>query len=255
MQQAIVYEQPLNERVRTLLRLEFLFQQLSHASQGKDASDSRLALVTMNDILMILNRADLKTEFIKELERQMISLNALRNARGVDQDQLRKILHELEHCSDTLLALSGPIGGELRQNELLANMRQRSSIAGGTCAFDLPMLHFWLSRSTEVRQQDLHHWLQELAITESATLLILRLLRECALAGPEVAPSGFYQKSLGGSGQHQMIRVLLDPLLQVYPEISGSKHRFSIRFLQSQGMQRSLQTTADVDFRLCICSL
>ncbi|MEO6696795.1 MAG: cell division protein ZapD, partial [Gammaproteobacteria bacterium] len=34
MAEKITYEQPLNERIRTFLRLEFLFQQIQHTLQG-----------------------------------------------------------------------------------------------------------------------------------------------------------------------------------------------------------------------------
>lgn len=256
MQAAIVYEQPLNERVRSLLRLEFLFGQLAAASQGMTEADSRVALLTMNDILMVLGRSDLKSELVKELERQNTTLNSLRDMRGVDQDQLRKIIGDLNRCANGLLELNGLIGSELRQNEILNSIRQRSSIAGGSCAFDLPALHYWLSRPAEQRQQELRHWQREFNVTESATGLILRLLRDCALPSPEVASNGFFQKQLGGGGQYQMLRVLLDPALQVYPEISGSKHRFTVRFLKPTGdSQRPIQTTDDINFRLCICAL
>lgn len=256
MQAATVYEQPLNERVRSLLRLEFLFAQLGAVIEGESDTHSRMALVTINDILLVLSRTDLKSELVKELERQIATLNALRDMRGVDQGQLRSIIGELTFCSNRLLEVNGLIGAELRQNELLNSMRQRSSIAGGTCAFDLPLLHYWLSRPTEQRHADLKLWQQQFTVTETATGLILRLIRDCALPSQELASGGFFQKQLGGGGQYQMIRVLLDPSLSVYPEISGSKHRFSVRFIRpAQHTQRAAQAADDIPFQLCICAL
>lgn len=256
MQAATVYEQPLNERVRSLLRLEFLFAQFSAVIDGESEAHSRMALVAINDILLVLSRTDLKSELVKELERQIATLNALRDMRGVDQEQLRRIIGELNYCSNQLLEVNGLIGAELRQNELLNSMRQRSSIAGGTCAFDLPLLHYWLHRPAEQRQADLKLWQQQFTVTETATGLILRLIRDCALPSQELASGGFFQKQLGGGGQYQMIRVLIDPALAVYPEISGSKHRFSVRFIRpAQHTQRAAQASDDIPFQLCICAL
>ena len=64
----IVYEQPLNERMRTLLRLEHLFDQTNHALKESSAWDHRRAVSGIIEILSLLERADLKTEFIKEID-------------------------------------------------------------------------------------------------------------------------------------------------------------------------------------------
>ena len=72
MQNSVVYEQPLNEKMRTLLRLEFLFQQGRHYAVGESAWDSRAAISTLLDIQGILmGRTDLKGDLIKEMDRQI----------------------------------------------------------------------------------------------------------------------------------------------------------------------------------------
>ena len=78
----VIYEQPLNERVRTFLRLEFLFNEFFSRLEGPSEWDSRNALTSLLDILNIFNRTDLKTEVMKELERQMTTLGALEHAPG-----------------------------------------------------------------------------------------------------------------------------------------------------------------------------
>ena len=51
----------------------------------------------------------------------------------------------------------------------------------------------------------------------------------------------------------QMVRVELASGLPVFPEISGHKHRFSIRFLEVGESERPTQTSRDVDFMLTCC--
>ena len=115
----VIYEQPLSERVRTFLRLEFLFTEFFARIEGSSQWDSRNALTSLLDILNIFNRTDLKTEVIKELERQMTTLAALEHAPGVDRGRLSQLLDEFDVLADRMHALHGQIGQELRQNEFL----------------------------------------------------------------------------------------------------------------------------------------
>ena len=249
------YEQPLNERVRTLLRLELLFQQSDHFLAGDTCWDSRGALSALIDILEVLNRADLKTEYIKEMERQSSALARLKELPGVDEKQLDSILQQLDSYSDQLLGVSGVLGQELRQNELINNIKQRSAIAGGTCDFDLPMLHYWLERSMENRQYDLKTWHQFLRPVRHANDLLIKLIRESAGSRNETAEKGFYQQTLDTSNNYQMIRVGVTADDNVFPEVSGGKHRFSVRFMEASITARPHQVNKEVNFQLTLCGL
>lgn len=77
MPEQVIYEQPLNERIRTLLRLEFLFEQANAHTYRHSTWDSRAAINTLFDIIDVFSRADLKTEIMKELERQAVFLEKL----------------------------------------------------------------------------------------------------------------------------------------------------------------------------------
>jgi len=48
-----IYEQPLSERMRTFLRLEFLFQTGMYHAKGRSVWDSRAAMGCLLDILAI----------------------------------------------------------------------------------------------------------------------------------------------------------------------------------------------------------
>ncbi len=66
-----VYEQPLNERMRTFLRLDFLYQQALFHEEREDAWSTRAAVGSLLEILAITARGDVRSEVLKELERQM----------------------------------------------------------------------------------------------------------------------------------------------------------------------------------------
>ena len=251
----IIYEQPLNERMRTFLRLEHLFKQTAYSLQGFSIWDSRACLNGLIDILDIVSRGDLKNEILKELERLLSSLAVLKEVPGVDQEQLVSILRQLEQAQRDILAMNGQFGQTLREHELITSLRQRSTITGGDCNFDLPAYHFWLSRDPETRIQELENWFETLDQLQKPIRLVLAILRESVEPVELIADAGFYQHNLNPGLSVQILRIMLPQDARVFPEISAGKHRFSIRFLIPQGKARPVQTEESVAFKFSSCAL
>jgi cell division protein ZapD len=62
----ITYEYPLNERIRTLMRLENLFGRANHfLVNEEDSRDHHAALLTLFEILEVASRADLKSDLLR----------------------------------------------------------------------------------------------------------------------------------------------------------------------------------------------
>ena len=252
----IFYEQPLSERIRAFLRLEFLFNRAEFQLQTDDPWASRGAMESIIDVLAVMSRSDLKKELLKELGRQCATLEALASNPNVDERRLEFTLDQVRRVRGTLYEGENIPGIELRDNELLSMVRQRSSIPAGTCAFDLPGYHYWLQRPAHRRMQDLREWLSKFDRLREAISLSLKLVRESAGPTPEIAHGGFYKKTLEASAHCQMIRVALSPDAEFYPEISAGRHRFTVRFMHPvQGSARPTQVEEDVKFQLLCCLL
>ncbi len=255
MNNTIIFEQPLNERMRTFLRLEHLFKQVAYTLRGFSVWDSRATMDGLIDTLDILARGELKTETLKELDRLQGALSRLKNIPGVDIAQLNTILSQLSAAQNALHGLNGQLGKALRDNELIASLRQRSSITAGTCSFDLPGYHYWLQQDPELRIAQLEKWYDDLSAIHKPIELILGIIRESADPVDAMAEKGFYQQNLESQAAVQLIRVTLDSTQKYYPEISGGKHRFSIRFVQPGQTGRPAQVDTMVAFRLTCCNL
>ncbi len=254
MQRYTIYEHPLNERVRTLLRLEYLFNQARHFLGGETGWDSRIFVANLMEILDVFARGDIKTELIKEVERAGLNLGRLLETPGVDHTRLKSVLKALEHLGTALRELSGQPGQQLREDEFLTPVRQRMAIPGGTCDFDLPAFHCWLELPVERRREDQSRWFATLDPIRQPIELILKLIRNSAEPKPVTAEAGIYQQSLPTQIPFQMIRVFVASELHCFAEISGGKHRFTIRFLPfGQGKGEQLQ--GEVKFRMSTCSL
>ncbi len=254
MNTAITYEFPLNERIRVFIRLEQLFLQFRHFSVGAMVADKRAAIATLLDIMAIIRRNDLKSEILKEMDRNAKTLNKIAANQQVDKDKLQHILQELAQISKKLYAATGKIGMHVMESDLFQSIVQRSSIPGGTCSFDLPEYHYWLEQDEAARQRDLAQWSKPFNEIETAISLILTLIRNSNAPSQEIANAGFYQFPLDRSQAYQMLKVDIDKTLPCFAEISGGKHRCSIRFMElPQADQRPVQSLDNIPFALTCC--
>lgn len=249
-----LYEQPLNERMRIFLRLEHVFSHVKHALVSCSVWDSRIAIASLLDLLIIAERNDIKSECLKELDRHITKLNRLLSSPHIHTEKLDEILERLGHHIEKIQKLNGKIGQKLRDNEFLASIRQRMAIPGGTCGFDLPAYHHWLQRPAEERLNTLTEWFQEFQVISDAVLLMLELTRNGAKPQSEVAVGGFYQKAFDQQVLCQLVRVTLPTQTDLFPEISAGKHRIHIRFLCAKGYERPLQSHEDISFQLSCCT-
>lgn len=254
MSQAICYEQPVNERTRALLRLEFLFQQMDYALAGTTTWDSRSALRTLFDILDITGRNEHKKGLLQDLQRHASRLHRLQSNPGIDQQALATVLNELRHAEQQISGANLMAVEMVRQNEFLAIGRQRFQMPGGACQFDLPALHHWLQQDVATRNQHLQGWLEPFTPLREAVFLLLRLIRDSASHQPVLATKGFFQCALSTNAPNQLIRVWLPRDHAVFPEISCGKQRFTIHFFVQSDLQRRA-ADQDIHFELACCAI
>lgn len=252
----ISYELPLNERIRTFMRLEHLFDRFARHRSGTDPWDNRAAINSLLEIMAIIGRGDLRSEVLKEMDRQAQTLARLSSRKDIDSARLDNILVSLERIKQALNSSENQLGRKIRENEFLSAIRQRNSIPGGTCGFDLPSLQNWLLTDPELRHRDMTAWHDSLAPLEKGIRIVLMLLRESAAPREELAVGGNFQYSLNSQNSFQLVRVMVESSRNIFPEISGGKHRFSIRFMTQPDIeQRPMPTTDDIPFRLVCCLL
>lgn len=249
------YEQPLNERTRTFLRLEHLFTQTEHHRADASEWGVRAAMSTLLDIFSILSRHDLRTECSKELSAQQATLRSLQNHQGVDHVRLAEILHQLDTLEQEIKRIPSQFAAYvLRDNDLLNAINNRNAIPGGTCGFDLPSYRFWLSRPSEVRQDNIQQWYRQLEPFRASIEVILKLLRDSTAAAQHTAEGGvLVYKTQSGT---QLLRVLVSYHELVFPEISAGRHRCTVRFMEQSGADlRVCQTGRDIPFQMACCRL
>jgi len=252
--QAAHYEQPLSERMRTFLRLEFLYQQMLYNSEKVADWATRATISTLLEFASILSRGDVRSEVHKELDHQLSILDRYQSNTGVDGGRLKTLVHNLTASRDEIARAGTSFLQPLKDSEFLNSIKHRSAIPGGTCEFDLPEYNHWLRQPITRRQSDMVQWIEVIRPLCDAVCEVMWLIRESAEPSDRLAVNGMYQHNMQKDGNCRLLRVSLNNASSLFPEISGSQHRFTVRFLEwSTVNSRAVQTGHDVPFRLSIC--
>jgi cell division protein ZapD len=248
------YEFPFNERIRTYLRLEDLFVKVLHHVNIGHEYNHHIALISMLQMLDVIDRADLKMELLQELERQKTYLSYLRNNPNISTQALNDTIEKLERCIIALKEDASKAGQLLRENEWLMSIKKRAMIPGGVCEFDLPVFHHWLNLSEERRKSDFDIWLARLMPIYQAIEVILHIVRGSGELMKHTAKQGVFQQMLSGAKPAQLLRIELDDGL-CFPEISANKYAISIRFYSLDFVNKAKLCEKDVAFSMSICNL
>ncbi len=178
----ILYEYPFNERIRTYLRLEHLFRRLGELVPREHPLDHHYALATLFEVMDVAARADLKSDVMKDLEKQKAILNGYRGNPAIAEAVLDEVVGDLDTCFAALNSQPGKAGQSLTENEWLMSIRSRIGIPGGTCEFDLPGYYAWQQLDAATRQADLGRWAHCLGPLAESVHLLLKLLRDSGTA-------------------------------------------------------------------------
>jgi cell division protein ZapD len=248
----VLYEYPFHEGIRTMLRLEHLFERMDEMAARDTAVDHHFALATMFEIMDVASRADLKSDLLKELERQRAQMLGFRGHPGIDEVTLDAVITRIDQTHAALNQLPGKAGQTLASNDWLMSIRSRISIPGGTCGFDLPAYYAWQQSPAELRRADLAQWRSSLTPLAEALRVLLGLLRESGQAQRVVAPGAQYQQSLPQGRTYQLLRVRVDD--DLVPEITGHRLLVSIRLMRPDAEGRLRPAGGDPHFELTLCA-
>jgi len=236
-----------------MLRLEHLFDRLATLVRRNDALDHHYALATIFEVMEVAARADLKSDLLRDLERQRTQLQGWRGNPAISEAALDAVVRRVDAAFDGLNRLPGKAGAALAGNEWLMSIRSRISIPGGTCEFDLPAYYAWQQHPPEQRRADLLRWLASLEPLATALRLLLGLLRDTGAPHRVAAPGGQFQQSLPQGKAYQLLRVRLADVALI-PEISGHRLMVSVRLMRGDADGKLRPAGEDHSFELTLCA-
>ena len=244
-----VYEHPLNEKVRLLLRLEALFNQLDTYRDVSESANIQPFFAALFQTIEVLERNDVRTSlgfYLELIEKSMVRWS---QRSDVEMNSLQKELAQAvrlqQEVSQTAKACK-----VLKADRFLSSLKQRFAIAGGTCDFDLPQLHYWRLKPHLHQLADIHQWLTCLDVYIRAMSFSMMFLRGSAGFRELIATKGFYQDS--PSQKISFLRIKYDPSLGYFPMVSGNKNRYSITFMEPDKHSVKTSTNDNIPFQLSV---
>lgn len=252
----IIYEQPLDEKIRLFLRMENLFQRFDYYIDSPSQSNTQTALELLLELNELSSRVDVKSAILKIIDHQSTAIRATSSTELLmDSSEREVILKVLSGKTKDLYHLRGQLGQHMKHNGFLNLIKQRMSVSGGVNGFDVPIFHHWMNQPAETRAESLQEWMQPYQRSRETIDIAMGLIRNSAELEDHVAADGFYQSTLTGGGKiYQLLRVTLARSSSYYPEISAGKQRFSIRFVSAEMQEgRGKQVIEDIPFKLNMC--
>lgn len=251
----LVFEFPLSEKVRHLLRIEYLFKRFRTLREDPGEHAHHFALATLFEIMDCASRAEFKLELLQELERQRARAQA-DLAVAADAKAREALEGRIERLGESAARLHGvhqKFAQKLRENEWLMGLKQKMQVSGGVSPFDIPSFYLWQSMDFSKRLADFDKWFDTLDYTGDAIDCIMGSLRANRQIERCSTKKGMYQQSGLGS-QVAMLQVIMARGEGIMPEISANRHIMNIHFV-TPDFRRSRGATLqrDVDFELALC--
>jgi len=244
----ISFDYPLTEKSRDYLRFELLFSQINNTISLHHDSDTLVYFKSLFELIELSERNDIRHELIKDLRILSDKMRSWLTHKEADKKAIEAHIKECDDLINALVTMSKQLKFFKNSRFLLA-LKQRFFIPGGCCNFDLPEYHFWLSLPLASRQNDAVKWFDHFKPLESALTLFLKIKRYQGVTTVQQAKNGFFQ---GEVEDALFITVKLDSELNVYPMISGHRHRYSITFMNVNA-ENSRNSAKITEFEQTIC--
>lgn len=256
MKKKIVYEHPLSEMARNYLRLEYLFGAITYHLKGPTVWDSRGVLLNIPDMAELLARVDFKRELVQDLTAHLHTLERWRTTPEVNLERVTQLLTGVTAVLHDLQVMDvEEMTAMVNQHYLFNLIKQRKGIIGGVSSSDVAIFQHWLHKNPKQRQAEINEWLKPIEPLRSALEANLYLIRQNTHSSQHTAVKGFYQSKLEAQN-YQLIQIGLAAEQMSYPEISGGKQRFTVRFYEQQNLaNRPKQTEQDIQFELSCCMI
>jgi len=251
MPKEYLYELPLNEHLRTFMRVEFISKRLNYFLELDDSWTTRSIIHGLIEIYSILSRTDVRREVITDLDRYIYEMRKYRDSPLADEDRARELQQDLESLKVTIENSGSDYLKPLRDNEFLNSLLHRQTLPGGKAEFDMPKYKFWLDSGRT--KSDIDQWVGVIKPVCSSIDKLLWMIRESTEAISTVAVGGYYNHQISRNNKISLVRIFLDKNT-VYPEISGGKHLISIRFFNWKDSEgKWSQTNENINFRISLC--
>ena len=248
--QVSIYEEPVQEKIRKFIKIEFLFNKLFYFKHKENKHDNYIALLALCELYEILSRSDIKSELIREIENQNHYFKKIKEIPEANSEKLSSVLEKQK----VLLQLIHGIESnylEYLENDILFKTIAKNSIN----PLQPTSVEFWLSRDIVLRENQINLWTEPLLFIKKSVDFILEVIRKSGRFEDKLAEKGFFIEKLDPKKNILLIRITLTSDLYYYPQISVGKQRLNIMFMSKDDKNNLISHKEDVTFILTTCVL
>ena len=248
--QVSIYEEPVQEKIRKFIKIEFLFNKLFYFKHKENKNDNYIALLALCELYEILSRSDIKSELIREIENQNHYFKKIKEIPEANSEKLSSVLEKQK----VLLQLIHGIESnylEYLENDILFKTIAKNSIN----PLQPTSVEFWLSRDIVLRENQINLWTEPLLFIKKSVDFILEVIRKSGRFEDKLAEKGFFIEKLDPKKNILLIRITLTSDLYYYPQISVGKQRLNIMFMSKDDKNNLISHKEDVTFILTTCVL
>ena len=248
-----IYELPLNERLRTFMRIEFLYSRLKYFSSNLDDNwQTRTVIHTLLEIYSILSRTDVRREVLADLDRYIMQMQRFQSAPDADNNMVNDVLEDLDSIKDQVVDVGTDYLLKLREDEFIASLLHRHTLPGGKAEFDMPKYKFFLESNKKNVVLQINSWIDVMRPICEGIDKLMWIIRESNEPIATVAVGGQYNHQIERRTQISLVRIITNDS-NIYPEISGGRHLIAVRFFNQNRDGEYLQFEDNVEFKISLC--
>ena len=248
-----IYELPLNERLRTFMRIEFLYSRLKYFASNLDNNwNTRTVIHTLLEVYSILSRTDVRREVLADLDRYIIQMQRFQSAPDADNNMVNDILEDLDSIKNQVVNIGTDYLIRLREDEFIASLLHRHTLPGGKAEFDMPKYKFFLESNKKNVSTQIHGWTDVIKPICEGIDKLMWIIRESNEPISTVAVEGQYNHQIEKRTQISLVRIIINEK-NIYPEISGGRHLIAVRFYSYDKNNEYTQFADNVNFKISLC--
>jgi len=248
--QVSLYEEPVQEKIRKFIKIEFLLNKIYYFKDKDNKSENYVALLALCELYEILSRSDIKSELIREIETQNSYFQKIKEIPQADSRKLNSVLEKQSLLLKLIYNIESNYLDYLEHDILFKTILKN-------CFTQLQpaSIEFWLSRDILIRETQIDLWLEPLVFIKRSIDFILEVIRKSGRFEDRMAEKGFFIEKLDPKKNILLIRVTLTSDLYYYPQISVGKQRLTIMFMTKDDKNNLVPYQEDLNFILTTCAL
>ena len=248
--QVSLYEEPVQEKIRKFIKIEFLLNKIYYFKSKDNKSENYVALLALCELYEILLRSDIKSELIREIETQNAYLQKIKEIPQADGSKLNSVLEKQNQLLKLIYSIEINYLDHLEHDIFFKTLLKNCFTQLQPASVD-----FWLSRDILNRETQIDRWLEPLMFIKRSIDFILEVIRKSGRFEDRMAEKGFFIEKLDPKKNILLIRVTLTSDLYYYPQISVGKQRLTIMFMTKDDKNNLVPHQEDLNFILTTCAL